>query len=103
VYAYHFLDLSETGQARCQPSTGDNHSLGLAQGNCVGVDHGQGVVSLMMHLKSVHVKPGDYIRMGNKLGEVGNTGLSTGAHQTLVSKSRGRETRRKKLGDLSDV
>lgn len=49
-------------------------------GNCVCVDHGQGVVSLMMHLKSVAVKQGDFVETGDMLGEVGETGLATGPH-----------------------
>jgi murein DD-endopeptidase MepM/ murein hydrolase activator NlpD len=46
----------------------------------VGVDHGHGVVSLMMHLHAVTVREGEVVRAGDKLGEVGSTGRSTGPH-----------------------
>lgn len=49
-------------------------------GNVVGVDHGQGVVSIFMHLKSIKVKEGDLVSPGTLIGTVGSTGASTGPH-----------------------
>lgn len=49
-------------------------------GNLVIVDHGQGVSTLYAHLDSMAVKVGDSLRAGEKLGEVGTTGRSTGPH-----------------------
>ncbi|GAQ86772.1 Peptidase M23 domain protein [Klebsormidium nitens] len=49
-------------------------------GNCLGLDHGQGVVSTMLHLDRVHVKEGDVVKAGQVLGTVGETGIATGPH-----------------------
>mmetsp|Transcript_13078 Transcript_13078/g.27667 ORF Transcript_13078/g.27667 Transcript_13078/m.27667 type:complete len:333 (-) Transcript_13078:366-1364(-) len=49
-------------------------------GNVVGIDHGHGVVSLLMHLNSIDVKRGEYIQAGKVVGKVGTTGRSTGPH-----------------------
>lgn len=49
-------------------------------GNLVIVDHGQGVFTLYAHLDSMAVKVGDKVLAGDKLGEVGTTGRSTGPH-----------------------
>lgn len=45
-------------------------------GNYVVIDHGNGEFSLFMHMKrgSVAVKPGDRVKRGQKLGEVGWSG-----------------------------
>ncbi|MGB2925332.1 MAG: M23 family metallopeptidase [Limnothrix sp.] len=51
-------------------------------GNTVGIDHGQGVVSILMHLNSIPstLKEGDLIQAGQTVGTVGSTGASTGPH-----------------------
>ncbi|AUT01494.1 peptidase [Nostoc sp. CENA543] len=49
-------------------------------GNVVGVDHGQGVVSIFMHLSRINVKEGDIVKAGQLIGAVGSTGASTGPH-----------------------
>lgn len=49
-------------------------------GNVVGIDHGQGVGSIMMHLKDISVTEGDVIQAGQKVGTIGTTGASTGPH-----------------------
>jgi lysostaphin len=49
-------------------------------GNVIGVDHGQGVVSIFMHLSKIFVKEGDFVQPGQKIGAVGTTGASTGPH-----------------------
>lgn len=50
------------------------------QGNTVIIDHGQGITTVYYHLSSFAVKPGQIIIKGEKIGEVGNTGLATAAH-----------------------
>jgi hypothetical protein len=49
-------------------------------GNVVGVDHGQGVVSIFMHLSKINVEEGQILAPGDLLGAIGNTGSSTGPH-----------------------
>jgi murein DD-endopeptidase MepM/ murein hydrolase activator NlpD len=52
-------------------------------GNKVEVRHWDGTVSWYAHMSSIAVKVGDDVRPGDKLGEVGNTGHSTGPHLHL--------------------
>jgi murein DD-endopeptidase MepM/ murein hydrolase activator NlpD len=49
-------------------------------GNVVGIDHGQGVISIFMHLSRINVQEGDFVKAGEKIGAVGSTGASTGPH-----------------------
>lgn len=51
-------------------------------GNTVGIDHGQGVISILMHLNSIpsSLKEGDFVQAGQQVGTVGSTGASTGPH-----------------------
>jgi murein DD-endopeptidase MepM/ murein hydrolase activator NlpD len=49
-------------------------------GNCVGLDHGQGVTSIYLHMTSIKVKPGEFVRAGQTLGTLGSTGSATGPH-----------------------
>lgn len=49
-------------------------------GNCVGLDHGHGVTSIMMHLNSSLVKEGEMVQAGQIIGTVGETGIATGPH-----------------------
>ncbi|NRB07447.1 MAG: M23 family metallopeptidase [Richelia sp.] len=49
-------------------------------GNTVGIDHGQGVVSIFLHLNRINVKEGDMVKPGELIGTVGSTGASTGPH-----------------------
>jgi Peptidase family M23 len=49
-------------------------------GGTVGLDHGQGVSSIYIHLSKVLVKPGQSVKAGQVIGEVGSTGFATGPH-----------------------
>lgn len=44
------------------------------------VDHGGGITTLYAHMSSLAVNVGDVVVMGQQIGNVGNTGWSTGAH-----------------------
>jgi murein DD-endopeptidase MepM/ murein hydrolase activator NlpD len=51
-----------------------------ARGNAILIDHGWGLVTGYWHLSSSAVELGQFVRKGEVIGYVGNTGLSTGAH-----------------------
>lgn len=51
-----------------------------AYGLQVEVDHGNGLATRYAHASRILVKPGDLVRRGQKLAEVGTTGRSTGPH-----------------------
>jgi len=51
-----------------------------AHGKIVLLDHGQGVMTIYLHLSSILVKPGQKVAHGQILGRVGSTGLSTAPH-----------------------
>jgi murein DD-endopeptidase MepM/ murein hydrolase activator NlpD/nucleoid-associated protein YgaU len=49
-------------------------------GNCVRIDHGNGVVSIYGHMSRVDVKVGQRVTKGQQIGAVGMTGEATGPH-----------------------
>ena len=49
-------------------------------GNMIYLDHGQGIISLYAHLSEISVKPGDVVKQGDVIGNVGQTGRVTGPH-----------------------
>lgn len=49
-------------------------------GGTVGVDHGQGVSSIYIHLSKLAVKEGVSVRKGDVIGYVGSTGFATGPY-----------------------
>jgi len=49
-------------------------------GNCVIIDHGQGVQSLYGHLMSFDIKAGDKVTRGQQIGRSDSTGLAGGDH-----------------------
>ncbi|HEY9851273.1 MAG TPA: M23 family metallopeptidase [Leptolyngbyaceae cyanobacterium] len=49
-------------------------------GNTIGIDHGQGVTSIFLHLSRIDVREGDFVRAGQAIGAIGSTGASTGPH-----------------------
>lgn len=49
-------------------------------GNCVIIDHGNGVSTLYAHASSLCVRAGDKVSAGDVIALVGSTGYSTGNH-----------------------
>jgi murein DD-endopeptidase MepM/ murein hydrolase activator NlpD len=49
-------------------------------GNTVGLDHGQGVLSIFLHLSQINVHEGQVVNPGQVIGRVGSTGIATGPH-----------------------
>ncbi len=88
VDSYHKgLDFAAgTGSPVTAPAPGKVVTVGyekegfVVHGNTVILDHGHGITSIYMHLNKVDVKEGDQLQTGDKIGEVGHTGISTGPH-----------------------
>lgn len=49
-------------------------------GNMVDIDHGNNITTRYAHMYRMSVKEGDIVKRGQRIGEVGNTGRSTGPH-----------------------
>lgn len=50
----------------------------VLNGNTIGIDHGQGVTSVMIHLSGFAVNEGDFVQPGQLIGYMGDTGFATG-------------------------
>jgi murein DD-endopeptidase MepM/ murein hydrolase activator NlpD len=55
-------------------------NLGNGYGNHVIINHGFGYETLYGHMYRIKVRPGSYVKRGEVIGWVGNTGKSTGPH-----------------------
>jgi murein DD-endopeptidase MepM/ murein hydrolase activator NlpD len=65
------------GQVRLVGREADGFQV---HGNVVGIDHGQGVLSILMHLQDIDVEEGELVKAGQLIGSVGDTGASAGPH-----------------------
>jgi murein DD-endopeptidase MepM/ murein hydrolase activator NlpD len=59
------------------------------EGNCVVIDHGQGLLTLYLHLSKFSVKEGDEVSKGQPIGLSGGTGRATGPHLHLAVRWQG--------------
>ncbi len=59
------------------------------EGNCVVLDHGQGLLTLYLHLSEFKVKEGDKVERGQVLGLSGGTGRATGPHLHIAVRWQG--------------
>ena len=49
-------------------------------GNCIMINHGNGLVTAYGHMSSLLVKKGDWVSKGQRIARAGTTGNSTGVH-----------------------
>lgn len=57
--------------------TGHGYTL---LGNCVVLNHGEGLTTMYLHMSSISVAEGQVVEAGDEVGLVGSTGASTGPH-----------------------
>ena len=53
---------------------------GTGYGKVVEIDHGNGFKTKYAHMNAIYVKKDEIVKQGQAIGEVGNTGRSTGPH-----------------------
>lgn len=81
--AHNGLDIAaKKGTTIMAPSAGSVLLTGnyFYNGKFVFLDHGRGLKSIFIHMDKINVSKGQIIKKGEKIGEVGSTGKSTGAH-----------------------
>jgi murein DD-endopeptidase MepM/ murein hydrolase activator NlpD len=59
------------------------------EGNCVVIDHGQGLLTLYLHLSKFSVHESDEVKKGDEIGLSGGTGRATGPHLHLAVRWQG--------------
>lgn len=64
-------------------------NYGSGYGRCIDIDHGYNYLTRYAHLSKIKVRVGQQVKRGEIIGEVGNSGLSTGAHLHYEVRLRG--------------
>jgi len=59
------------------------------EGNCIVLDHGQGLLSLYLHLSEFRVQEGDEVAAGQLIALSGGTGRASGPHLHLAIRWQG--------------
>lgn len=81
---FHYgVDLAaDKGTPICCFADGTVRAVGESSsyGKYCVIDHGNGLDTLYAHCDKITVSSGSALRMGEKLGEVGETGMATGPH-----------------------
>jgi murein DD-endopeptidase MepM/ murein hydrolase activator NlpD len=83
-YFHKGLDISNTRQGDPVVATADGKVVTAgydpSYGNMVILQHPNGYYTRYGHMQSLSVRKGQVVEKGARIGKIGNTGLSTGAH-----------------------
>ena len=97
-HAGHYaLDMQERGGGPIYASDGGtvtraDYGWNGGYGNVIEIDHGNGLVTLYAHNKTLNVEEGHVVSRGQKIADMGNTGLvygATGIHVHFEVRLRG--------------
>jgi murein DD-endopeptidase MepM/ murein hydrolase activator NlpD len=61
------------------------------EGGLVMIDHGQGLITLYLHMSRLDVAAGDVVTQGEVIGAVGSSGRATGPHLCWRMRLHGRQ------------